>query len=399
MRNMSNGSRALAALTALACVGGAAACGSSSSSGSKSATGATKTIVVGQNAIESGPAATSYPQTLGFEAYLNYINSTGGVNGYKFSYVSEDNAYQATQGVEAQAKLNAQNPFTSFVVGTVIVSAVIPSLNSQGYKGTLFASADGGLIQKLTTPNLSVWGVVPAYQYLVRYDANFIMNNLSTKSFAYAYENDSLTADATPSVETYVPASGGTLAIKLPVPHSTTNFVPLATQLQSSGAKTVLAWMDSPTLVGLQKAADQIGYKPVWVTPFFSLTSGYLKLAGSLSEGTYIDGYLPPATSSEAPVQLYATWISQLSPTAVQGGEIGWQSAAAFISGFRKATAGGKKATATGLATAMRQVNGTVALEKLDFTKTNWGSTQAAMYQVKNGAFDQVAAPSSIPGT
>jgi branched-chain amino acid transport system substrate-binding protein len=390
------------AVAVAACIGvSLTACSTTTGSATTSTGSATtsKVILVGQNAIESGPAATSFPQTEGFEAYLNYINSQGGVNGYTFKSTVQDNAYAATQGVAAQTKLNTQNPFTSFIVGTTIVSAVIPSLKSRGYAGALIGSADGGLIQTVTSPSLEVFGVVPDYAYMVAYDAQFIMQNLKTQSFAYAYEDDSLTTGATKAVGPYVTENGGKIVTSVAIPDTTTNFVTLATKLQSSGAKTVLAWADTPLLASLQKAAVQIGYNPVWVTPFFQLTSGYLSLAGSAANGTYVDGYLPPLTSNSSAVKTYSTWIAKVSPNAVQGGEIGWQSAAAFIAGFREATAGGKTPTAAGLAAGMRTINGTVGLENLNFTKLNWGSTQAAMYQVKNGKFVQVAQPSALPGT
>jgi ABC-type branched-subunit amino acid transport system substrate-binding protein len=195
-----------------------------------------------------------------------------------------------------------------------------------------------------------------------------------------------------------VGTQGGSLTAKVAVPGTTTNYVPLATQLQASGAKTVLAWTDAPLLASLQKAAAQIGYHPTWVSPFFSQSTGYLKLAGNLSEGTYIDGYLPPDTATTPAMKLYTKWITKISPKWIDGGQNGWQMAAAMLAGVKIATNGNKALTPASLSKAMLKVSGTVALEQMSFTKTrHWGSSTAAMYQVKNGKFVQVKAPSPLP--
>jgi branched-chain amino acid transport system substrate-binding protein len=377
------------------------ACSSStpSSKGTNSPGSGSKTLVIGLNAIESGPAATSYDQTQAFQAYLNYINSVGGVNGYKFTTVTADNAYEATQSVEAQSKIDSSNPFTTYIVGTVPVAAVVPALQSQGVHTILFASADGAQLDSLSNSSISLWGVVPSYLRLVRYDADYIMDTLGQKQFGFAYEDDSLAQGANTSVTAYVPTVGGHLTTDVPIPDTTTNFVPLATQLQSSGAKVVLAWAESPLLASLQKAAARIGYHPKWVTPFFSLSAGYLTLAGSAANGTYIDGFLPPTTVDTPAMALYREWVAKVSPTAVPGGEIGWEIAATMVAGIKSATASGQTLTASSLSAAMSQLNTTAALETVNFTTgSHWGSAQAFMYQVQNGQFVQVKGYSALPG-
>ena len=57
--------------------------------------------------------------------------------------------------------------------------------------------------------SLKLWGTVPSYSSLVRYDASFVMNDLKSKNFGFAYEDDSLAQGANTSVNSYVPAEGG----------------------------------------------------------------------------------------------------------------------------------------------------------------------------------------------
>jgi branched-chain amino acid transport system substrate-binding protein len=370
----------------------------SPSSAGSAATSGSKTLTIGSNAIESGPAATSFDITQGFEAYLNYTNSLGGVNGYKFKSVTQDNAYSATQAVEAESKLMADNPFAISVIGTVPAAAVVPVAKSQGSNTPLFVAADGAQVNSLTSSTTQVWGVVPSYPRLADFDASYILKTLKSNSFAVAYEDDSLAQGADASLTSYVPAHGGKLRANVAVQDTTTNYVPIATKLQASGAKTVLVWSDTPIVASIQKAAAQIGYSPKWVTPFFSLSAGYLSLAGTSANGTYVDGFLPPSTASTPAMQTYVKWVSKISPTAVDGGTQGWQLAAAMVAGIKGATQGGRSPTPSSLSTAMKKINATVALGKLNFTSgQHWGSTQAAMYQVQNGKFVQVQGFGPLP--
>src|SRR5215468_8136744 len=78
----------VAACTALA------ACTSSGSSGTSSSTGpstTTKTITIGFVTDLTGVASSGFlTSKLGIDAFLNHVNATGGVNGYKIKYVLGD---------------------------------------------------------------------------------------------------------------------------------------------------------------------------------------------------------------------------------------------------------------------------------------------------------------------
>jgi hypothetical protein len=63
--------------------------------------------------------------------------------------------------------------------------------------------------------------------------------------------------------------------------------------LKDSGAQGV-AYAGASQLAGLQKAADAIGYHPKYVSFYGNLVPAYVKLAGPLAEGTYVDGMQQP---------------------------------------------------------------------------------------------------------
>lgn len=364
---------------------------------STSAISATKTLIIGENTIKSGPAAGSGIISYGFEGYLDWVNKHGGVNGYKFQWDSRDNAYSASQSALVQTQLLAGSPFAISVIGTLPVTSAAEVSKNQGSTAPLFVAADGALVQQLapTQPG-GIFGVVPNYNFLGPFDAQFIMTKLKDSKFALAYEDDALAQGASASIESYVNSKGGKLAAKVPVGATTTDFVPLATQLKSSGAKTVLVWTNLGLMSNLQKAAAQIGFSPKWVTPFFSFSSGYLKLAGSLAEGTYIDAITP--TRGPA-IKKFVTEMKSYHPDAINGaGEQGWQLAAVMVEGIRRTTAHNGSLTPARYLKALRSINGQIELAQIDYRKKNWGITSAAMYQVQKGRFVQLTKFTRIPG-
>jgi branched-chain amino acid transport system substrate-binding protein len=380
----------------------AAGCSSSGSSSSDSpdASGG-RELLIGENTIMSGPAAASFAISQGFEAYLQSVNDDGGVNGYTFKWDHRDNAYSPAQSATVQSQLLAQNPFAVAVIGTVPVSSAAQVSITAGSDVPLLVAADGALVTSLAEKvKGGIYGYVPDYSYLAPYDARFIMETLKDKKFALAFENSALAQGAAEAVKGYVDENGGELAANVPIAVGTTDYTPLATQLKSSGAKTVLAWSNAGVTAGLQKAATQIGYKPQWVTPFFALSTGYLELAGESAEGTYINAISPPPSDTTDPaVEKFNKAMKEFAPEAATGtGMQGWQLAAVMVEGIRLATEDGEDLTSSSFRDAIQRINSKVELTQLDYREQNWGTTQAAMFRVEDGAFSQVEDFSALPG-
>src|SRR5260370_2543903 len=109
MRRRFYGGAALlvAAWTALA------ACSSSGSSGTNSSTGpsaSTKTITIGFVTDLTGVASSGFlTSKLGIDAYLNHLNATGGVDGYKINYILPDTNSPPTGALTAMRNLVQPN--------------------------------------------------------------------------------------------------------------------------------------------------------------------------------------------------------------------------------------------------------------------------------------------------
>src|SRR5213594_4820128 len=65
-----------------------------------------KTILLGQSAAFSGPAAQlGIQMNIGTKTYLDYVNARGGVYGRKLQLKTRDDRYEATMAVETTKKL------------------------------------------------------------------------------------------------------------------------------------------------------------------------------------------------------------------------------------------------------------------------------------------------------
>src|SRR5262245_42588801 len=80
---------------------GVTACGGSSGASSSNPPGVTDTTVtIGSTDPLTGPAAPGYSEIpVAAQAYFNYVNASGGINGRKITLKYLDDAYNPTQTV------------------------------------------------------------------------------------------------------------------------------------------------------------------------------------------------------------------------------------------------------------------------------------------------------------
>ena len=173
------------ALTAAACgsSGGsksASSAGSSSSGGSSTsgAPAATKTVLIGLSSILSGPAATAGKGTdAGIKAYMDVVNAKGGINGYKFSFLEKDNAYNPAQAATVARELVDANVFTVVTEGSNPLAATVPITNVQ--KIPVFAEAQGETtVVPPNPPYQYTYGMNPSYHGLAAQGAQFVLDTL-----------------------------------------------------------------------------------------------------------------------------------------------------------------------------------------------------------------------------
>jgi len=383
--------------TALTCV--LAACGSTSGSGGsgdevQGVQG--KTISIGSSAILSGPqvAYAQIDEALG--AYFDAVNAKGGVNGYTFKIVRQDNAYTAAQSVAVARSLALQEKvFALSVAGTTPTSAVLPIADQLKLPITFIANAD--LVEK-TKPN--VYGLEPSFSRVALFDADYALTQLGAKNIGYAYSDDPLGQPALNVLPSYVKSKGGNLTT-VGFPTTATDYSSYVSKLQASGAEAVIVFGGPANMAGLQRAANSIGFKPKWIGLFASVTPSYIDLAGPLAEGTYFDNFLETLGSDTPTVKEFKEVVGAKDPKALSLlGELGWTNGALITEGVRGATNNGGKLSWKSFQDSLNKLtNAHVGVwPDVTFTESSHsGAVSANVLQVKNGKFTPVAEFKPLP--
>ncbi|HEY2985279.1 MAG TPA: ABC transporter substrate-binding protein, partial [Jatrophihabitantaceae bacterium] len=127
---------AAVALTLTAC--------SSGGGGSKNVPGVTDTTVtIGSTQPLTGPAAPGYGEIApAAQAFFNYVNANGGVNGRKVTLKYLDDAYNPTQTVTLTKQLVLQDKVFAVIgaLGTPTHTKVVDFLNSERVPDLFVAS-------------------------------------------------------------------------------------------------------------------------------------------------------------------------------------------------------------------------------------------------------------------
>lgn len=387
----------------VAAVLAASACGGTQGSSTPAAdvpgiTG--KTINVGLSTPLSGSGAVYAQVGQGLKAYLDFTNARGGVGGYKFAYSEIDNQQSATGGADSVRQLLAGTPFILGVTGSGPVGGAAPVLKSNGNGTPVFAIANAATIASSGIDN--IYGIVPNYTSESLLQTKFLIDTLKAKNIAIAYEDDAVGQGAGQAVPAWAKSHGATNASAIAVPNNATNFAPYASKLKDTGAEAVEVFAISAIAAGIQKAAAAINYSPKWITISSSLDPSYLKLAGSVAEGTYVDSFTQSPDSTDADSKLFQTEMNKRVPQAASTlGGYGWSIGAIIVGGVSNATKGGRSVTRGSFLSGVNSIKGDALglLLSVDYTGADHSTVAKALkiYQVKNGAFVEASPLIPIP--
>ncbi len=154
------------------------------------------TITIGTTTPLSGPASFYAPVSKGANAYFQYINANGGINGRKIKYVIYDDAYDPAKAVPLTHQLVDQDQVFAVVgqLGTPINTATRPYLNQQKVPHIFVAT---GATKWGAEYKDFPWtiGLQPDYQSEARAYAKDIIKNHANAKIGILYQNDDFGKD------------------------------------------------------------------------------------------------------------------------------------------------------------------------------------------------------------
>lgn len=312
-----------------------AACGSSSpsSASSASAPGVTAhTILFGQTVPKTGPAALYGESTAGIQAYFDYVNAHGGVNGRKLSLISLNDQYEPPVALQATRTLvDSDKVFAEVAVNgtatteaniTVLDPANVPLIGPQT-GATVFA----GTLRK------NLYNVWPSYLIEGKMLGTFAQS-LHVGKVGVLYQDD----DFGKSLLQGVRNSGLTPALSISYDPTQTDFSPQAAEFKAAhvGAMIILA-IPGPTTDFLN-AMNAISFKPARIMSQVSAIPQEIQTAPQEFPGSYIGAFIPSLTGTvTAPVQAFLSAMSTYQPGKPPSvfAAWGWTEAQVAVAGLK----------------------------------------------------------------
>ncbi len=404
LRMHGTGAVAAAAVVAMAVAG----CGSSSSGGGSSssaltasAPGITKSqILIGSHQPLTGVAAPGYDEIApASNAYFQYVNAHGGVNGRKIVYKFLNDAYDPSQTVSVVHQLVLQDSVYSIFdgLGTPTHLAVVKFLNSEKVPDVFVASGCNCWNNPSIYPQTFGWQL--DYIREGKILGLYVKQHFAGKKIGYFFQDDEFGMDGVKGLNDEIPASQ--VVAKQSYDPANINIGPQVAALKAAGAQVVVSFA-VPAFTALLKlnslklnfapqlVASNVGTDPITLA---GLLQAYAKQGGAtvngnqLTQGIITDGYLPSlGDTSNSWVKLFTKIHSTYDAKAPMDGNVYYGMAVAytFVQAMLKA---GRNPTRADLVNA---INGGLpqgaAVAPYAYSSTDHaGMTGAYIGIIKNG--------------
>ena len=372
-----------------------AGCGSSSSS--EPGVSATS-VTFGSHQPLTGPAAPGYSEIApASQAFFNYLNAQGGINGRKIHLIYKDDEYNPAKTVTVVHQLVLQEKVFGIFegLGTPTHTKVVGFLNSSKVPDMFVASGcpcwDNGTAQPYT------FGWQPNYTIEGKILGQYIKQHFAGKKVGVFYQDDDFGAGGLTGIKYEVPASQ--IVSAQPYQPGVTNVAPQISAIKAAGAQ-VLVDFTVPIYTALgQLTSFTLGYKPQLVVSNVGIdpitVGGLLKTyskgkAGTeLIEGAITDGYLPSTADLSNPwIALFKKVHDQYDASAPFDGNVEYGMANAYTLAQALQLAG-KKLTRQDLVNAVNtsgsKLTGPGLVPFRYSTSVHGGYGGAEMGQVRNG--------------
>ena len=340
-------------------------------------------VTIGAFQDQSGAAAVvGINMRKGMEAYFNWVNARGGVNGRKIKFIVEDDGFQAARAIAATKKLVEQDKVFALVgtLGTPGVAATIDYVMEKQvpsiYHGT-------GISALAYPPKKYFFPVQPNYISEGRIVATYVVDNLKMKRIAVACEQTDIGTEGLRGVREQ-------LAIYKMEPVEVVNFgaadVDFSSQilkLMRAKPEAVIIYSTIKPAAGFLKQAKVMGLEAQFLTTYVNADPIQMPgLAGDACVGLIAPGWVPVLgndADSTKYLEIYQATYPKEMPSAFAAA--GFIAGEVFCEGLRLA---GKNPTRESLIAAMesmRDWDGIMA-KGISYTP-DFRSGKASMYFMK----------------
>lgn len=276
-------------------------------------------IVIGTTTPLTGPASPGYKDIApAAQAYFNYVNSRGGINGRKIKYIVYDDQYNPGQTKKVTNQLILRDKaFAVFgALGTPTHSAVVADLNRRGipdvFVNTGGASFDNPRRYPTTFPYF------PSYVVEAKVMAYYIQNTpaLASKKACLFYQDGEFGEDAARGFN----AAGQKFAetVSYFSGSQVSPFTAQITKLKSAGCELVVFFGVTSATAQLLGTAARSQFAPTWMLTSVGsdptvLSASLGASANALLRGIYTPSWIVPIQDEGNPFVSQMKAIAQAS--------------------------------------------------------------------------------------
>lgn len=283
------------------------ACGSGGGGGASTPGVTANSILVGATDPLTGPAAPGYSEiSPAAQAFFNYANASGGINGRKIKLKYVDDAYNPAQTLTQTKQLVLQDKVFAMLgsLGTPTHTKVVGFLNTSRVPDLFVASGCTCWDEPKQHPYTFGWQ--PDYTVEGKVLGQYVAQHFAGKKVAYFYQDDDFGRDGIKGLDMYIPK--GDVVQRQPYESGNTD---VSTQVAAiARAKPDVVISESiPAYTALFKlTALKLGFNPTLVVSnvgsdpvtLSGLLESFAKAAGAkvdgqqLIDGIVTDSYAAP---------------------------------------------------------------------------------------------------------
>ena len=371
--------------------GGAAAAFNGDNGGATDVGVTATSLAIGNVSIMSGPIP-GFGETSqrAVQAYVNYVNSQGGVFGRQLKLVTADDRLDS--GGNRSETENLKPKVFAFVGGlSVVDDGGATVLQGTNIPDVGIALSDGRikLANNFSTapidPTDGGNGFVPALTYY--------KNAYGVKAGAVIWPGQAIARERAQGYIKDMQRAGINVVYSAEASVTETNYAGFATQIQQKKVDVLVTALEVNGMASLAKALKQQGYQPK-ISAYGPQAYGhaFIKLAGDAAEGVTLNvaNEIFEDTASPA-VKTFNDWFSRTNPglTPDYFAIIAWTSAELFVDALRAA---GPRPTRAGLLTQLGKITSFDAggfLAPINPAKKKW-ATCFLVIRVEHGTWKRV---------
>ncbi len=294
--------RYFAAAAVLACLS-LTACESPTNAGTnsgaqteKEAQGVTQNqILIGSSGPLTGPVAPYGAINEGANAYFNYINAKGGVNGRKIKFIMLDDQYLPEKAAANAKQLAADKVFaTVSTVGTASSEAMDPILQKANIPITGISSGSSILSSPVETGR---YAYPPTYTMEGHAVVKFAAVQNHVKTLGVFYQNDDFGKEELAAISSEAKKDGVKIVAEIPYNVTDTDYSTYALNMKAKNPDAVFEAAVPGPAAQFMKGIAELNWHPEQYLSFTSADPSMFKLAGSAFNHVYVTFWQPQLDS------------------------------------------------------------------------------------------------------